>query len=230
MLHENLKVGLIEDDPIMGESIVQRLTIEGCSVNWYQTGKEALASADLASSDIVVCDIRLPDMVGADIFQQLLIGDDTPPFIFVTGYGEIEQAVQLMQMGAVDYLQKPFEFEEFHLRLKQNARRGHLTTQEFGMLGVSPQMREAEKLLENYAGNDLPVMITGETGSGKEVTARLLHTKSGFAQGPFMAVNCAAIPAELLESEIFGHEKGAFTGANRQHAGYAERTGKGTLF
>lgn len=230
MQPEMFKAGLIEDDPIMGESIVQRLKLEGWTVEWWRTGKDALASQKLALADIVVCDIRLPDMTGEEIYRRKLGSADTPPFVFITGYGEIDQAVRLMRMGASDYLLKPFVFEEFHLRLQQNARRRGTNETQPLKLGASPQMRETEELLGRYAPNDLPVLITGETGVGKEVTARLLHKRSGFAVGPFMAVNCAAIPAELLESEIFGHERGAFTGADKQHHGYAERTKRGTLF
>jgi DNA-binding NtrC family response regulator len=231
MQPEPLKVALIEDDPIMGESIVQRLEIEGCSVEWWQTGTDAIGSPKLDHVDIVVCDIRLPDMSGEEVYRRKLGASDTPPFIFITGYGEIDQAVKLMRMGAADYLLKPFVFEEFHLRLQQNARRRPIAITAGAIeLGLSPQMREVEALLNRYAPTNLPVLITGETGVGKEVTARLLHKRSPYASGPFMAVNCAAIPADLLESEIFGHERGAFTGAEKQHLGYAERTKQGTLF
>jgi len=231
MLPEAIRVGLIEDDPIMGGSIIQRLEIEECRVDWWKSGAEALQSPELGRADIVVCDIRLPDMSGEEVFRSALAKSDPLPFIFITGYGEIDQAVRLMRLGAVDYLTKPFGFEEFLARLRRNARpnRQQAKARE-GALGISPSMREAESLLDSYAPNSLPVLITGETGVGKEVSARLLHKRSGFADGPFMAVNCAAIPADLLESEIFGHERGAFTGADRQHLGYAERTGRGTLF
>jgi two-component system response regulator HydG len=231
MQPEPRKVGLIEDDPIMGESIVQRLKIEGWTVKWWRTGADALGSKWMKEADVIVCDIRLPDMSGEEVYRHALGSGGTPPFIFITGYGEIDQAVRLMRMGAADYLLKPFVFEEFHLRLQQNRRRnGNAPGPDTISLGTSPQMRETEKLIARYAPNDLPVLITGETGVGKEVTARLLHRKSDFATGPFMAVNCAAIPEDLLESEIFGHERGAFTGADKQHLGYAERTKKGTLF
>ncbi|MDZ7601257.1 MAG: response regulator, partial [Hoeflea sp.] len=193
MQPESFRVGLIEDDPIMGESIVQRLEIEGWSVDWWRKGKDALGSPKLALADIVVCDIRLPDMTGEDIYRQVLGSATTPPFVFITGYGEIDQAVRLMRLGASDYLLKPFVFEEFLLRLRQNAQRSSRAgPTDIPRLGVSPRMREADSLLDRYAPTDLPVLITGETGSGKEVAARVLHKRSGFAAGPFMAVNCAA--------------------------------------
>lgn len=231
MQPEPIKVGLIEDDMIMGESIVQRLALEGYGVDWWTSGREALGSATLRASDVVVCDIRLPDMSGEDVYRDILDVGDAPPFLFVTGYGEIDQAVRLMRMGAADYMMKPFAFEEFLLRVRDNAqKKQNSPPSEKVTLGISAPMRAARHLLDRYAPNELPVLITGETGVGKEVTARFLHKRSPFSQGPFMVVNCAAIPAELLESEIFGHERGAFTGADRQHLGYAERTKGGTLF
>ena len=231
MQSEKNSVGLIEDDLIMGESIVQRLEIEGWQVNWFRSGRDALRSSKLDHADIVVCDIRLPDMSGEEIYRHKTEKGDVPPFVFITGYGEIDQAVRLMRMGASGYLLKPFSFEELHLRLTQNLRfRNHDDALTAPRLGFSPQMRDAEDLLARYAPSDLPVLITGETGTGKEVLARMLHKHSPFASGPFIAVNCAAIPADLLESETFGHERGAFTGAEKQHLGYAERTGRGTLF
>ncbi len=231
MRHEPISIGLIEDDPIMGGSIIQRLEIEGYVVDWWKTGAQAIGSPKLRKADLIVCDIRLPDMSGEEIFRSAQATSSPPPFIFITGFGEIDQAVRLMRLGAVDYLAKPFGFDEFLLRLRQNAKTNRKESEApSATLGASPQMQKAEATLDSYAPNDLPVLITGETGVGKEVTARLLHKRSNFGSGPFMAVNCAAIPADLLESEIFGHERGAFTGADRQHLGYAERTKRGTLF
>jgi DNA-binding NtrC family response regulator len=135
-----------------------------------------------------------------------------------------------MRLGAADYMTKPFAFDEFLFRLKQNAKSREPRTPKVGTLGQSAEMNEIEKLAHKYARTDLPILLTGETGVGKEVTARFVHSVSAAADGPFMAVNCAAIPADLLESEIFGHERGAFTGATKRHVGYAERAGKGTLF
>ncbi len=227
-----LRVGLIEDDPVMGGSIVQRLELEGCAVRWWQTGQDALKAAGpkLAELDLMLCDMRLPDMDGEDIYLSMGGSTDRPPFIFITGYGEIDQAVKLMRLGASDYLTKPFDFDDFLTRVREQARSRARTPDGVAVLGVSAAMTRLEDLLARCAGTDLPVLITGETGVGKEVAARVLHDLRSSGTDPFMAVNCAAIPADLLESEIFGHEAGAFSGATKRHLGYAERAKSGTLF
>ncbi|MDF1606686.1 sigma-54 dependent transcriptional regulator [Hoeflea sp. YIM 152468] len=229
---EALNIGLIEDDPIMGGSIVQRLELEGCAVHWWKTGNEMLEAPDrtVAELDLILCDIRLPDMNGEEVYRHLTGKMSVPPVIFITGYGEIDQAVRLMRLGAADYVTKPFQFEDFLSRIRDNARSRAPTSRGGTTLGVSPEMQDLEAVLHRYAETDLPVLITGETGTGKEVAARHLHELSKQSGAPFMAVNCAAIPADLLESEIFGHEKGAFTGAAKRHLGYAERADTGTLF
>jgi DNA-binding NtrC family response regulator len=226
-------VGLVEDDPVMGGSIVQRLELEGWDVTWWQTGGEAVADLGRVASDLdlVVCDIRLPDMSGEAVFEALARQPNSPPVLFVTGFAEIDQAVRLMRSGAVDFMTKPFAMDDFLKRIAAGRRtaRSGFRLRDY-VLGQSPAIQHAEDLVHRYAAHDLPVLITGETGSGKEVAARLLHQVSARADQPFVAVNCAAIPAELLESEIFGHEKGAFTGAHQRHLGYAERAKEGTLF
>jgi len=212
--------------------MVQRLELEGWLVSWWRSGREAMAAIlrAPASLQIVICDVRLPDMTGEEVFNELAKVPEMPPFIFVTGFGEIEQAVRLMRSGAVDFVTKPFEMDGFLRRIEAGRRIGTEARGTPYVLGESPAMRRVEDLLHRYAPGDLPVLITGETGAGKEVAARLLHQVSSRGAAPFVAVNCAAIPADLLESEIFGHEKGAFTGAQQRHLGYAERAGGGTLF
>ncbi|WP_328600475.1 sigma-54-dependent transcriptional regulator [Mesorhizobium xinjiangense] len=230
---ERARAGLVEDDPVMGGSIVQRLELEGWDVTWWQTGREAVTGLGRAagSLDLVICDIRLPDMSGEAVFEMMSRQPDTPPFLFVTGFAEIDQAMRLMRCGAVDFMTKPFAMDDFLKRIESGRRsnRSGMRLKEY-MLGQSPAIQHAEDLIHRYAAHDLPVLITGETGSGKEVAARLLHQVSARAEQPFVAVNCAAIPADLLESELFGHEKGAFTGAHQRHLGYAERARGGTLF
>ncbi|MGJ7040896.1 DNA-binding NtrC family response regulator [Shinella sp. BE166] len=228
MRHDGVRIGLLEDDPIMGESLVRGLSLEGHSVRWWKRGEEAVR--DLTSGqddvDLVICDIRLPDMNGEDVFRQSSRISSTP-FLFMSGYAEIDQAVRLMRSGAVDFITKPFEMGALLDRIANNAQAAKAGQ---GTLGVSPQMCRAETILHRYADHHLPVLIQGETGTGKEVCARLLHRTSERRDKPFVAVNCAAIPADLLESELFGHERGAFTGAHQQHRGYAERAGEGVLF
>lgn len=225
---ENRVVGLIEDDPIMGESLAQSLRLEGATVHWWTNGAQALSALERASTDAVICDIRLPDQSGADVFRTMARARRAPPFLFITGYGDIEQAVELMRDGARDYLIKPFAMGEFLARLEQVF--GWLEPGGDPVLGVSSAMRELEQFLRRAARVGSNLLLAGETGTGKEVCARFLHTQRAPPLGPFMAVNCAAIPADLLESELFGHEKGAFTGAHARHLGYAERAGKGVLF
>jgi DNA-binding NtrC family response regulator len=151
-----------------------------------------------------------------------------PPFLFITGYGDIEQAVGLMREGARDYLTKPFAMNTFLARLQQII--GNTGTDAEAVLGISQAMRDLEQFLRRAARVNSGVLLTGETGVGKEVCARFLHNACSKTDGPFMAVNCAAIPADLMESELFGHERGAFTGAHARHLGYAERAASGTLF
>ncbi|ODT20574.1 MAG: sigma-54-dependent Fis family transcriptional regulator [Hyphomicrobium sp. SCN 65-11] len=224
---ERCAIGLIEDDPIMGESLVQRLAIEGAEVTWWKTKAEAVHGLSKSRPRAVICDLKLPDGNGEEIFLETAKAERAPPFLFMTAFGEIDQAVRLMRCGAGDYVTKPFEMSSFLERLETLVEPAEQEGQ--GILGVSPAMRALESTLLRLARVGAPVLLTGETGSGKEVCARLLHASHGKA-GPFMAVNCAAIPSELMESELFGHEKGAFSGAHARHLGYAERAGTGTLF
>jgi len=234
MLHENCekgcRIGVVEDDPVMGESLLQRLSLEGCRVDLWTTGREALAGLRKLEHDLVICDIRLPDMDGGTLFRETVREKNAPPFFFITAYGEIDQAVALMRAGACDYLAKPFAMDDFLSRVKALlGRKGRLEESE-PTLGTSDAMRGVEHLLRRVADLDSALLIAGETGAGKEVCARFVHQVSPTAQEPFVAVNCAAIPGDLLESELFGHEKGAFTGAQTRHLGYAERAKAGVLF
>ncbi|MGI9382463.1 MAG: sigma-54-dependent transcriptional regulator [Methyloligellaceae bacterium] len=229
MLHEGGQVGLVEDDPIMGESLLQRLTLEGLDVVWLKTGRDALDYLKTDRPDLIICDIRLPDMTGEDLFTGALRQGADAPFLFITAYGEIGQAVRLVKAGASDYLTKPFDMDAFLGRVDGLLSR-HGPADGNATLGVSDAMRNVETLIRRSADLFCPVLFTGETGVGKEVCATYMHRISQASDEPFIAVNCSAIPRDLLESEIFGHEKGAFTGATRQHRGYAERARRGILF
>ena len=230
MLPEGCKIGVIEDDPVMRESLIQRLRLEGCDVDCWATGRDAMAALRRVEHDLVICDIRLPDMEGDAVFQETLRTEKAPPFLFITAYGDIDQAVSLMRAGAGDYLTKPFAMDDFLDRVRALLdRRGALEDRE-PTLGVSDAMRSVEQLLSRVAPLESALLITGETGVGKEVAARYVHGISPAADLPFMAVNAAAIPDDLLESELFGHERGSFTGAHSRHLGYAERAKGGVLF
>ncbi|MFN7027131.1 MAG: arsenic response regulator transcription factor AioR [Pseudorhizobium sp.] len=230
MQHDAGRIAIVEDDPIMGESLLQSLSLEGHHVEWWTSGEQAVRklAAEAKPFDLVLCDIRLPDMNGEDVFRQSSRECPTP-FLFMSAFSDIDQAVRLMRSGAVDFVTKPFEMSALLERISSSLS-SRTTASVEGVLGISRSMREAEMILRRYASHPLPVLIQGETGTGKEVCARFLHRASGKLASPFIAVNCAAIPAELLESELFGHEKGAFTGANQLHRGYAERAGEGILF
>jgi DNA-binding NtrC family response regulator len=225
---EGRVIGLVEDDPIMGESLLQSLSLEGCHVDWWKTGNEALKGLKATSPDLVVCDIRLPDIDGASLFTRLASSETIPPFLFVTAYGDIDQAVSLMQAGAGDYVTKPFEMRAFIERAKLLIQR-HPGKYEMS-LGVSEAMREVELVLNRVATLQSPLLIIGETGTGKEVLARYLHRISARSKEPFIAVNCAAIPAEAMERELFGQRVAGASAIQGLHRGYAERTKSGILF
>ncbi|WP_349370520.1 sigma-54 dependent transcriptional regulator [Salinarimonas sp.] len=225
---EHRTVALVEDDAIMGESLVERLVLEGARVVWMRSVAEAFARLPGCGADVVLCDIRLPDGLGEDVFETVAETGAAPPFLFITAHADIDQAVRLMRRGALDYVTKPFALPDLLARLGQAL--PPLLEPGEATLGVSPEMRRLETLLRRVAGLPMPALLVGETGVGKEVCARTLHERGRAAKRPFMAVNCAAIPADLMESELFGHEKGAFTGAAARHHGYAERAKDGVLF
>jgi DNA-binding NtrC family response regulator len=224
---ERGRIGIIEDDTIMGDSLVQRLELEGYTPLWWQTGQEALEKLFSARPDLVICDIVLPDISGEEVFLRALPRLGSTPFLFVTAHGKIDQAVRLTKAGAVDYLTKPYEITDLLERIA-----GLIAVQPraSGVLGASEAMRQMELLLRRVADIDSSLLITGESGVGKEVAAQFVHRISTRAGEPFIAVNCAAIPPELVESQLFGHERGSFTSAQARHHGHVERAGNGILF
>jgi DNA-binding NtrC family response regulator len=229
MPRDQASIAIVEDDPVMGGSLAHRLELEGYQVSWWQTGREAIAHLRERVPDLVICDIRLPDVTGEEVFMSVLPDLGGAPVLFVTGFGQIEQAVRLTKAGAVDYIAKPYALGDLLVRIASLlSLRG--SPRDSGVLGPSGPMRQAEALLRRVADIDSTILFTGESGVGKEVAARFVHGISARSGAPFMAVNCAAIPAELIESELFGHERGAFTGAHARHEGYVERARDGVLF
>lgn len=234
MTDDGHHVLLIEDDPVMGGSLVQRLRLEGFDVHWSRTASDGLSTLKRRKPDAVISDIKLPDRSGEDLFTEALGLLGRTPIVFVTAFVDLPQAVRLVQAGADDYLQKPFSTDKLVARLRQLIERARVKrlpgTQLREPEELSPTLASLGETLRRVADIDAPVLITGETGVGKEIAARYLRDASARKDASFVAVNCAAIPRELIESAMFGHEKGAFTGAHARHIGYFEEAGEGTLF
>src|SRR5215472_12301266 len=225
--HERGRIGIIEDDLVVGGTLAHRLELEGYTPLWWCTGQTALEGLRTQRPDLVVCDIILPDMSGKDVFLNALPQLGGKPFLFVTAHAQVEDAVYLMKAGAVDYLEKPYALPDL---LDRIARLLKLQPRAAGDLGTSEAMCQVEMLLRRVADIDSSLLITGESGVGKEVAAKFVHQISTRAGEPFVAVNCGAIPNDLIESQLFGHEKGAFTSAQTRHHGYVERARNGILF
>jgi len=224
-----IHVLLIEDDSVLGGALVQRLRLEGFHVSHASDGEQALSALRRQRPDFVLSDIRLPDGSGEDLYRRALPYLGRTPIVFATAFADVGQAVRLVRAGADDYLTKPFDVDALVERIRAlvPAAAGEGPTLGFGL---SPATARLAADLERLAARDVPVLLLGETGVGKEVAARRLHEASARANGPFVAVNCGAVPRELMESQFFGHERGAFTGASGAHVGWFEEAAGGTLF
>ena len=229
-----------EPQRVMLKSILSRV---GFEVEAVADGKQALGRLEQESFDLLLTDQRMPRMDGLQLLETARRLAPELPVVLMTAHGTVSTAVEAMKRGAADYLTKPFERDELLLVIEKALRqrrledevaslRGELKTRYRldNIIGASPAMEQLFSLVERVAHTDVPVMIGGESGTGKELVARAVHQHSPRAGGPFVALNCAAVPETLLESEFFGHEKGAFTGATRAHAGRFEQAHGGTLF
>jgi DNA-binding NtrC family response regulator len=226
---------LIEDDVLMGESLCDRFALEGTAFDWHRDAASAARSIEREPYAAIISDVRLPDMDGEELLRRLLArhGAPLPPFLFITAYGSIDRAVEAVKLGAVDYITKPFEIEQLLDKARRLIGAWRAPTREVdgeSALGLSPVMRRMEEMLPRIAAQADSVLITGDSGVGKERVAQLLHAYAPVHDGPFVAVNCGALPETLLESELFGYERGAFTGAVRLRRGLFEQAEGGTLF
>src|SRR6266849_6961558 len=235
---------LIDDDPaLIPEQVRQAFPAPRYRVEVAGTGAEGLARVRAEPPDVILLDLRLPDQPGLEVYQQIRQIDARIPVIFVTLAKGADTAIEAMKHGAYDYLFKPLDLDQLRrvvaeaLEVARWMRAPTVVAEtaadfdvEGAIVGSCPAMREAYKAIGRVAAQNVPVLITGESGTGKELVARAIYQHSQRAKAPFLALNCAAIPENLLESELFGHEKGAFTGAERRRIGKFEQVSGGTIF
>ena len=234
---------LIDDDDSLRRVMEFSLVESGYRVQAAASGEDGLLLLEKEAFDAVITDVTMPGMSGMEVLAQVRARDEHLPVIVITAYGTIESAVLAMKKGAFDYITKPFNRDELRLTLDKALRMRKLERENVelraevtdryrfeNIIGASEKIREVLNMAGRVASSNASVLITGESGTGKELLAKGIHYNSSRAEGPFVAVNCAAIPENLIESELFGHMKGAFTGAIRDKEGKFELAGGGTLF
>ncbi|MFN6946200.1 MAG: sigma-54-dependent transcriptional regulator [Cytophagaceae bacterium] len=234
------RILIIDDEKSIRSTLKEILEYEGYKVEEAKDGEEGFSMIKKNDYDVVLCDIKMPNMDGMEVLEKTLeLGKDLQ-FIMISAHGTIETAVDATKKGAYDFLQKPPDLNRLLLTVKNALDKSSLVTETktlkkkitktSDILGHSPAILDVLKTIEKVAPTDARVFITGPNGSGKELVARWLHYKSNRSNGPLVEVNCAAIPSELIESELFGHEKGSFTSAIKQRIGKFEQATGGTLF
>lgn len=233
------RVLVADDEPLSREFLQEALTAYGCEVHAVADGTAAIAALGQSEFDVVVTDLRMPGPDGIKVLEAAKRCDPALPVLLVTAHGTMHVAVEAMRKGADDILEKPIALEELELAMQRVGQRrrllrenGYLRTQgvDGELIVASPAMERVLALVERVATSNAAVLVRGESGTGKERIATMLHQRSHRASGPFIKLNCAALPENLLESELFGHEAGAFTGASRRHCGRFELADGGTLF
>jgi len=238
-----LKILVVDDEAAMREVLSARLEKKGFAVVTAETGGEAHSLLEEHPPDVVISDVVLPDLSGLDLLRKLKSGNPHRPVILITAYGTVDSAVEAIKRGATDFLTKPIDHDKLlaiieaargEILRRRELSRLETTLEETGrfgeFVGRSAAMRSVYDALETLAASDAPAILAGESGTGKELAARTVHALSSRSGEPFVAVNTAAIPESLTESELFGHVKGAFTGAVATRQGYFEMADRGTLF
>jgi len=233
------RILVIDDERSIRNTLREILEYEGYQMDEAADGPTALELAAHEKFDVVLCDIKMPQMDGIEVLDKLLQMNDTP-VVMISGHGTIETAVDAIKRGAYDYIAKPLDLNRLLITIRNAMERGSLLKETrvlkrkvsgtYEMVGESEPIQQIRTMIEKVAPTDARVLITGSNGTGKELVARWLHEFSNRSEGPFVEVNCAAIPGELIESVLFGHEKGSFTSAIKQRRGDFEQASGGTLF
>jgi hypothetical protein len=237
-----MKVLIIDDERAIRRALKEILEFEDCTVLEAENGKEGLEIVKSNSLDLIFCDIKMPVMDGSEVLDALTSEGNEVPIIMISGHGTVETAVQSIKKGAFDFIEKPLDLNRILVTLRNVKDRNNLVQETkilkttvkrikgSSIIGESEGIQKIKAMIEKVAPSDARVLITGANGTGKELVARSLHELSNRNKMPFIEVNCAAIPSELIESELFGHEKGAFTSAVKDKKGKFELASGGTLF
>src|SRR6266487_4164446 len=231
---------IIDDEKAIRKTLSEILSFEGYKIEEASDGEEGLKKFKDKNFDVVLCDIKMPKIDGIEFLQKAGEANPDIPIIMISGHGNIETAVEAVKTGAYDYISKPPDLNRLLITIRNAMDRSNLVSEAKvlkkkvnkvqEMIGYSAPIKKIRETIDKVAPTEARVMITGENGVGKELVARWIHEKSNRATGPLVEVNCAAIPTELIESELFGHEKGSFTSAIKQRIGKFEQANGGTLF
>ncbi|MDF1550594.1 MAG: sigma-54 dependent transcriptional regulator [Bacteroidales bacterium] len=233
------KILVIDDEKPIRDTLKEILEYEDHQVETAIDGFEGLERAKETTYDIILCDIKMPQMDGVEVIEKLMDICPEVPVIMISGHGTVETAVETLKKGAYDFIEKPLDLNRLLVTIRNALERKELIVEAqvlkrrvnktYEMIGESDAIKKVKDMIDRVAPTDARVLITGNNGTGKELVARWMHEKSPRAQYPFVEVNCAAIPSELIESELFGHEKGAFTSAHKQRKGKFEQANGGTI-
>ncbi len=234
-----MKILIIDDERSIRNSLKEILADEGYDVDVAENGAQGCEMADKEKYSVIFCDIKMPGMDGMEVLDKLAEMGIDSAVVMISGHGDIDTAVECIKKGAFDFIQKPLDLNRILITIKNATEKVSLVKETrvlkkkvYGqeIVGESPAIRQVQGMIDKVAPTDARVLIIGSNGTGKELVARNLHQKSNRSAAPYIEVNCAAIPSELIESELFGHEKGAFTSAIKQHKGKFEQADGGTLF
>lgn len=234
------KILIVDDERSIRNTLKDILSYENHEVELAADGKEAIQLVNDKTFDIIFCDIKMPQMDGIEVLEHIHQINSDIPIVMISGHGTIDTAVEAIKKGAFDFIPKPLDLNRILITLRNALDKSILITEtktlqkkvglRHQMIGTTPAIQNIKNIIEKVAPTEARVLITGSNGTGKEVVAHWLHEKSTRAQAPFIEVNCAAIPSELIESELFGHEKGSFTSAIKQRKGKFEQADGGTIF